>query len=48
MSSLCWHDWPVRAAFLVAFLWIGAPDPGGAAGVEEVGLAQTANRQTLL
>jgi ABC-type Fe3+ transport system substrate-binding protein len=48
MSSLSWHDWPVRLAFVVALLWFGAPAPGGAASVEEVALAKTASRQTLL
>jgi hypothetical protein len=48
LSSLSWHDWPIRVAFVIALLWIGAPDPGGAASLEEVALAKTANRQALL
>ena len=48
VSSLSWHDWPVRLAFVVALLCIGATVPGGAASVEEVALGKAANRQTLL
>ena len=48
MSSASWQDRPALIAFLVTLLWFVAPDLARAATVEEVALAKTANRQTLL